>query len=81
MNLQQVNSILSTELTKANLKKYIVEQLSQEPEVEKVISDLAPFLKVLSRNGFENNFKAMTSSNIGTNLEIPKKFQPKDRRK
>ena len=37
MNLQQVDSISSTELTKANLKKYIVEQLSQEPEVEKVI--------------------------------------------
>ena len=37
MNLQQVDSILSKELTKANLKKYIVEQLSQEPEVEKVI--------------------------------------------
>ena len=42
--------------------------------------DLAPFLKYLSGNGFENNFKAMTSSNIGTNLEIPEKFQPNDRR-
>jgi hypothetical protein len=38
------------------------------------------FLKVLSGNWLENNFKAMTSSNIGTNLEISEKFQPKDRR-
>ena len=42
--------------------------------------DLAPFRKSLSGNGFKNNFKAMTGSNIGTNLKIPEKFQPKDRR-
>ena len=44
------------------------------------ILDLAPFRKSLSGNGFKNNFKAMTGSNIGTNLKIPEKFQPKDRR-
>ena len=37
MKLPQVNSISLPKITKANLKKYIVEQLSQEPEVEKVI--------------------------------------------
>ena len=42
--------------------------------------DLAPFRKSLSGNGFKNNLKAMTGSNIGTNLKIPEKFQPKDRR-
>ncbi|MFM7888224.1 MAG: protein kinase domain-containing protein, partial [Pseudanabaena sp.] len=36
--------------------------------------DLAPFRKSLSGNGFKNNFKAMTGSNIGTNLKIPEKF-------
>lgn len=46
----------------------------------KANSDLAPFPKELSGNGFKNNFKAMTSRNIGSNLEIPEKFQPKDRR-
>ena len=47
MNLQQVDSILSTELTKANLKKYIVEQLSQEPEL--VRCNLINILLSLSR--------------------------------
>jgi hypothetical protein len=48
--------------------------------VKKVNSDLAPFVKALSRNGFEKNFKAMTSSNIGTNSDVSEKFQAKDRR-
>jgi hypothetical protein len=36
-----------------------------------VISDLAPFLISLVRNGFENNFKSMFSSNIGMNCNLP----------
>ena len=52
MNLQQVDSISSTELTKANLKKYIVEQLSQEPEVEKVII-FGSFLKSNTPNDID----------------------------
>jgi hypothetical protein len=42
-------------------------------------SDLAPFLKESSRNGFENNFKTITSSNISINLDVSEKFQPKNR--
>ena len=52
MNLQQVDSILSKDLTKANLKKYIVEQLSQEPEVEKVII-FGSFLKSNTPNDID----------------------------
>lgn len=37
MNVQQVNSLTPRELTKTEIKKYIVEQLSQEPEVQKII--------------------------------------------
>lgn len=52
MNLQQVDFISSTELTKANLKQYIVEQLSQEPEVEKVII-FGSFLKSNTPNDID----------------------------
>jgi hypothetical protein len=37
-------------------------------------SDLAPFKKELSGNGFENNFKAITSSNISINSDLSEKF-------
>lgn len=52
MNPQQVDSILSKKLTKANLKKYIAEQLSQEPEVEKVII-FGSFLKSNTPNDID----------------------------
>ena len=46
------NSILSKELTKSNLKRYIVEQLSQQPEVEKVII-FGSFLKSNTPNDID----------------------------
>jgi len=52
MKLPQVNSISLPKITKANLKKYIVEQLSQEPEVEKVII-FGSFLKSNTPNDID----------------------------
>ncbi len=46
------NSISSKELTKSNLKKYIVEQLSKQPEVEKVII-FGSFLKSNTPNDID----------------------------
>ena len=46
------NSISSKELTKSNLKKYIVEQLSQQPEVEKIII-FGSFLKSNTPNDID----------------------------
>ncbi|NMF61148.1 SpvB/TcaC N-terminal domain-containing protein [Pseudanabaena yagii] len=56
-----------------------VDAFAREEE-QRVTSDLAPFLNILNGNRFKNNFKAMTSSNIGINSDVSEKLQPKDRR-
>jgi WD40 repeat protein len=40
-------------------------------------SDLAPFLVCLIGYRFENNFKPITSSNVGMSLDVSLQFQPK----
>ncbi|MDX2256453.1 MAG: hypothetical protein NW214_13145 [Pseudanabaenaceae cyanobacterium bins.39] len=54
----------------------LLTRAEKQPTDEKTLvnSDLAPFLKELSRNGFEDNFKAITRSNIGISSDEVEKF-------
>ena len=52
MNVQQVNAILPKEVTATSLKLYIVDKLSPEPEVERVII-FGSFLKSNTPNDID----------------------------
>ena len=74
-----VNSLLS-KVALSESESYLVQFLDATPigiavhdvmgKLIYINSDLAPFLISLSRNGFENNFKSMFSSNISMNSNL-----------